>query len=110
MGTVEVVDRGGQEIVVFLSGDVDDVPAETFGEAVDEVATLERIGGLSVVVVNMQEVSNLGEPGLAFLRDLTEKGQNSGFAVAFAAMSGPAHRAVEAAGWEFVEHSPPPGS
>jgi anti-anti-sigma regulatory factor len=107
MGTVEVVDRGGQEIVVFLSGNLEDVSAETLRESVDEVVTLERIGGLSHVVVDMHRVTGLGEPGLTFLRDLTDHGRTAGFAVSFAAMSGPAHRAVEAAGWEFVEASPP---
>ena len=36
-------------------------------------------------------------------------GRSSGFEVSFAALSGPAHRAIEANGWSFVEHSPDTG-
>lgn len=107
MGTVEVVDRGGLEIVVFLAGDIDDALTDQLHAAVDEVATLEQIGGLNRVVVDMHHVSAMADPGVAFLRELTERGQRAGFDVSFSAMTGPAHRAVEAAGWSFMEPSPP---
>lgn len=107
MNQVEVVDRGAREIVVFLSGDVDEAAADTLHEAVDEVARLERLNGLDHAIVDMHAVTSLGPAGVAFLRELQSRGQRAGFAVSFAAMSGPAHRAAEAAGWPFVEHSPP---
>ncbi|WP_166346834.1 STAS domain-containing protein [Phytoactinopolyspora limicola] len=106
MGTIEVVDRGGREIVVFLSGSIDDTLAEQLHEAVAEVATLERIGGLNHVVVDMHRVSAMSGTGVEFLRELTTSGHTNGFEVSFSAMTGPAHRAVEAAGWHFVEASP----
>jgi hypothetical protein len=56
----------------------------------------------------MHGVTSLGPPGIAFLRELSERGQRSGFEVSFSSLSGPAHRAVEAAGWQFMEPSPPP--
>lgn len=107
MGTIEVVDRGGREIVVFLSGNIDDVLGDQLHEAVDEVATLERIGGLTHVVVDMHRVTELTSPGVAFLKELIERGRDAGFEVSFSSMTGPAHRAVEDAGWTFIEHSPP---
>lgn len=107
MGTIEVVDRGGQEIVVFLAGDIDDALTEQLHAAVDEVATLERIGGLNRVVVDMHNVTALQEAGVMFLRELAERGTQAGFDMSFSGMTGPAHRAVEAAGWSFMEPSPP---
>jgi anti-anti-sigma regulatory factor len=109
MGEVNVVDRGSREIVVFLSGDIDDGMVELLRGAVEEVAQMERLNGLSHAVVDMHGVTALGEPGLAFLRDLSDRGRHRGFEVSFSALSGPAHRAVEAAGWPFMEPSPPPG-
>lgn len=107
MGDVEVVDRGAREIVVFLSGDVGAELTSTLHEAVDEVARLEALNGLDHVVVDMHRVTALGDAALAFLRELSGRGVQAGFQVSFAAMSGPAHRAVEAAGWHFMEPSPP---
>lgn len=107
MGSVEVVDRGAREIVVFLSGDVvDGTSTDGLHAAVDEVARLEELIALDHVVVDMHKVTELGDAGIAFLRELTSRGQRSGFEISFAAMSGAAHRAVEAAGWPFAEHSP----
>jgi anti-anti-sigma regulatory factor len=108
MGEVQVVDRGSREIVVFLSGDVDDEMVEPLQGAVEEVAQMEALNGLSHAVIDMHGVTELGEPGLAFLRELSDRGRHRGFEVSFSALSGPAHRAVEAAGWEFMEPSPPP--
>ncbi|NDL58117.1 STAS domain-containing protein [Phytoactinopolyspora mesophila] len=108
MNTVEVVDRGGREIVVFLSGDIDDALALQLRAAVEEVAELVQISGLTHAVVDMHRVRSLGEVGLEFLRNLTARGEATGFEVSFAALTGPAHRAIETAGWEFVEKSPPP--
>ena len=107
MSGVEVADRGAREIVVFLSGDVGDDLAGTLLAAVDEVARLEKLNALDHVVVDMHQVSAMGDAGIVFLRELSGRGRRSGFDVSFAAMSGPAHRAVESAGWTFVEHSPP---
>ena len=107
MGDVEVVDRGAREIVVFLSGDVGDESTERLHEAVDEAARLVELNTLNHVVVDMHQVTGLGEAAIAFLRELTNRGKYLGFEVSFAALTGPAHRAVEAAGWSFAEHSPP---
>lgn len=106
MSTVEVVDRGAREIVVFLSGDVGSDPGDAFGAAVDEVARLEQLNALDHVVVDMHRVTGMTDAAIAFLRDLSARGRTSGFEVSFAALSGPAHRAIEANGWSFVEHSP----
>ncbi|MBD0293309.1 MAG: STAS domain-containing protein [Jiangellaceae bacterium] len=108
MSEVRVVDRGSREIVVFLSGDVDEQMQDQLHAAVAEVAELEGLNGLSHAVVDMHGVSSLGPPGIAFLHELHERGRRSGFEVSFSALSGPAHRAVEAAGWKFKEASPPP--
>jgi anti-anti-sigma regulatory factor len=107
MSAVQVVDRGGREVVVFLSGDVDDTLTDQLHHAVGEVAELERIGGLTHVVVDMHQVTALQAPGIDFLRELTERGRRDGFEVSFSSMTGAAHRAVEAAGWSFMEASPP---
>ena len=107
MGGIEVVDRGAREIVVFLTGDIDDETAEYMHAAVERVARLEELNALSHAVVDMHAVTHLGSAGIAFLRELSERGKNAGFEVSFSALSGPAHRAVEAAGWNFVWHSPP---
>ncbi|WP_026877669.1 STAS domain-containing protein [Jiangella gansuensis] len=106
MSAVQVVDRGAREIVVFLSGDVSGEPADTLHAAVDEVSRLEQLNALDHVVVDMHRVTELGDAGVAFLRELSRRGRTAGYEVSFAAMSGPAHRAVEAAGWRFAEHSP----
>ncbi|MGH8823143.1 MAG: STAS domain-containing protein [Jiangellaceae bacterium] len=107
MGEVRVADRGSREIVVFLSGDIDDEMADALHAAVAEVAELESIGGLSHAVVDMHGVTALGAPGLTFLHELAERGRRSGFEISYSALSGAAHRAVEAAGWSFAESSPP---
>jgi anti-anti-sigma factor len=109
MSEVRVVDRGSREIVVFLSGDIDNEVVDQLHNAVAEVAELEGLNGLSHAVVDMHGVTSLGPPGIAFLRELNERGRRSGFEVSFSALSGPAHRAIEAAGWQFMEPSPPPG-
>lgn len=108
MNGVDVVDRGAREIVVFLSGDVGDGLTSQLHDAIDEVTQLEDLNGLDHVVVDMHRVEALEQPGIVFLQELTRRGRESGFQVSFAALSGPAHRAVEDAGWPFMEHSPPP--
>ncbi|WP_162606437.1 STAS domain-containing protein [Jiangella asiatica] len=106
MSAVQVVDRGAREIVVFLAGDVSGEPADSMRAAVEEVSRLEGLNALDHVVVDMHQVTELGDVGVAFLRELSDRGRRAGFEVSFAAMSGPAHRAVEAGGWRFAEHSP----
>jgi anti-anti-sigma factor len=106
MGTVEVVDRGAREIVVFLSGDIDDSNRDALDRAIDEVTALEELNDLSHAVVDMQGVTSLDDTGIAFLRRLNSRGERAGFDVSFSTMSASAHRAVEDAGWSFVEHSP----
>ncbi|AYY11482.1 STAS domain-containing protein [Actinobacteria bacterium YIM 96077] len=107
MNAVDVVDRGGQEITIYLSGRIDETLSEELDEAIDEVAGLERIHGLGQAIVDMHLVTELDNAGLAFLEKLTERGHTAGFDVSFSTMTGAAHRAVEAAGWRFMEASPP---
>lgn len=68
MGEVEVADRGGREIVVFLSGDIDESTGDTLSEAIDEVVQLEQLNGLDHAIVDMHKVTSLGPAGLTFLR------------------------------------------
>ena len=106
MGEVQVADRGSREIVVFLSGDVDDPLTDELHAAVDEVTRLERLSSLSHAVVDMHGVTSLGPAGIAFLRELQARGERAGFEVSFSHLSDAAHRAIEEAGWTFVESSP----
>ena len=106
MGEVQVADRGSREIVVFLTGDVDDSLTDQLHAAVDEVARLERLSSLSHAVVDMHGVTSLGPAGIAFLRELQVRGERAGFALSFSHLSSVAHRALEDAGWSFVEASP----
>ena len=108
MGEVQVADRGSREIVVFLTGDIDESLAGELHAAVDEVASLERLSSLSHAVVDMHGVTSLGPAGIAFLRELQVRGERAGFAVSFSHLSSTAHRDLEDAGWSFVEKSPHP--
>lgn len=107
MGQVEVVDRGGREIVVFLSGDIAESDQAALNDSIDEVTALERLNDLAFAVVDMHNVTSIGPTGVEFLRRLQDRGDRIGFEVSFATLSAPAHRALEEAGWTFVEHSPP---
>lgn len=104
--TVEVVDRGAREIVVFLSGQIDAELSDPLHAAVEHVVELVELNGLDHVVVDMHRVEGIGEAGVSFLRELIARGGPGGFAVSFAALSAAAHREIEAAGWSFQEHSP----
>ncbi len=106
MGEVQVADRGSREIVVFLRGDIDDAMADELHSAVEEVARLEQLSLLSHAVVDMHDVTSIGPAGIAFLRELQGRGERGGFEVSFSHLSGTAHRALEDAGWSFVEASP----
>jgi anti-anti-sigma regulatory factor len=107
MGKVQVVDRGAREIVVFLTGDIDEPMTDALHNAVDEVTRLEQLNGLNHAIVDMHGVTSLGQAGIDFLHELEGRGNRAGYAVSFSNMTGAAHRAVEAAGWKFVEASPP---
>lgn len=107
MGQVEVADRGGREIVVFLTGDIDESDRDALDASIDEVAALERLNGLSYAVVDMHKVTSIGQAGITFLHRLQGRGDRVGFDVSFSALSAPAHRALEDAGWSFIEGSPP---
>ena len=106
MGEVHVADRGSREIVVVLTGDIDESLADELHAAVEEVARLERLSSLSHAVVDMHGVTSLGHDGIAFLRELQGRGQRAGFEVSFSHLSSAAHRMLEEAGWSFVETSP----
>jgi anti-anti-sigma regulatory factor len=95
MGSVEVVDRGSEEIVVFLSGDIEDVMRQELDGAVDEVSPLEP----SRVLVDTHECTSFGTAGVQFLDALRRRGQVEGWDVDLAAI-GPAVRPVlEQSGW-----------
>jgi anti-anti-sigma regulatory factor len=95
MGSVEVVDRGSLEIVVFLSGNVDEAMGLELDAALEEVARLEP----PRVVVDTHECTSFGTTGVQFLDALRRRGRLEGWEVDLAAI-GPAVRPVlEEAGW-----------
>lgn len=63
------VTRIGTQVVVRLSGVVDDRSADRLGAAVDEVAAL----ALHRVVVDLDDVDGLDGAGLTFLAELAER-------------------------------------
>jgi|SRR5215475_6886354 len=95
MGSIEVVDRGSQEIVVFLSGDIDDSMGRQLDSAIDEVAELEP----PRVVVDLHDCTNLGPMGVQFLDALRRRGSLEGWQVDLTAISPPARTVLEEAGW-----------
>jgi hypothetical protein len=105
MGSVEVVDRGSREIVVFLRGDVGPAEAGALDGAIDEVDGLEQLSSLSRVVVDCRGVDSLGDDGVRFLRRLQERGERHGFALSLSMLSSAAHHALEDAGWPGVPHT-----
>jgi len=107
MGEVRVGDHGDGEVIVFLSGDIDDSMTGDLRTAIDQVSRLEQIEGPRHAIVDMHGVTSLGPAGIEFLRSLEARGERGGFAVSFSTLSAPAHRAVEAAGWRTAEGSPP---
>lgn len=95
MGSVEVVDRGSQEIVVFLSGDIDDSTGRQLDLAIEEVAELEP----PRVVVDLHDCTSLGPIGVQFLDALRRRGSLDGWGVDLAAISPAARAVLEQAGW-----------
>jgi anti-anti-sigma factor len=95
MGSVEVVDRGSQEIVVFLSGDIDDSTGRQLDQAIEEVAELEP----PRVVVDLHDCTSLGSVGVQFLDALRRRGRLDGWQVDLAAISPAARNVLEEAGW-----------
>src|SRR5690606_42031477 len=98
MGDVRVADRGSREIVVFLSGDVDETMSESLHEAVDRVARLEALEGLSHAVVDMHAVTSMGAAGIEFLRELEGRGTRAGVQVSFSNRRAAVQRAAGGAG------------
>ena len=95
MGAVQVVDRGSLEIVVFLTGDIDESMQSELDAALEEVSVHEP----PRVVVDTHEATSLGPGGIGFLNALRARGQAEGYFVDLAAI-GPAVRpALERAGW-----------
>lgn len=106
MGRVEIADHG-TEVIVYLSGDITESDEDRLNTSIDQVTALERLSDLSLAVVDMHKVTSLGPAGTVFLRRLQDRGERNGFDVTFATVSAPAHRALEDAGWSFIESSPP---
>lgn len=63
------VTRIGTQVVVRLSGQVDDAMAEDLRAAVEEVATLV----ISRVVVDLDDVSSVEGAGIDFLAELNQR-------------------------------------
>jgi anti-anti-sigma regulatory factor len=95
MGSVEVVDRGSQEIVVFLSGDIDDSMGRQLDLAIEEVASLEP----PRVVIDLHDCTSLGPMGVQFLDALRRRGRVDGWQVDLTAISPAARNVLEEAGW-----------
>ena len=95
MGSVEVVDRGSQEIVVFLSGDIDDSMGRQLDLAIEEVAGLEP----PRVVVDLHDCTSLAPIGVQFLDALRRRGRLDGWEVDLSAISPAARTVLEQAGW-----------
>src|SRR4029453_3493234 len=94
MGSVEVVDRGSQEIVVFLSGDIDDSMGRQLDLAIEEVSALEP----PRVVVDLHDCTSLGPIGVQFLDALRRRGRLDGWEVGLSAISPAAPTVPEKAG------------
>lgn len=108
MGDVEIVDRGSREIVLFLSGDIDEGMQSRLDEAADEVDELEERDGLSRLIVDMQRVTRLGPAGVEFLRNLQQHGRRHGYTVGLSMVSAPAHEVLEEEHLMDVHSAPPP--
>jgi anti-anti-sigma regulatory factor len=101
MGDIEVVDRGSQEFVAFLRGDIDETLAEDLDVALREVAALEDVD-VQRVLVDLRDVTALEEPGLRFLVELERLGRRTGFEVALSMVSKPALQALGSAHWPHL--------
>jgi len=110
MGEVKVVDRGGREIVVFLSGDIDAGMHEDLTAAIEEVDSLEHLSLLNRAIVDLKDVTLLEREGVDFLQALHDRGGEHGFQVDLSTISGPAHRALEARHWPLGIGSVPGAS
>lgn len=95
MGTVEVVDRGSLEIVVFMSGDIDDAAQADLDAAVEQVSRLEP----PRVVIDTHNCTSFGPAGVRFLDVLREGGRAAGFEVDLAAIGPEVRPVLEQAGW-----------
>jgi anti-anti-sigma regulatory factor len=99
MGDVRVVDRGGREIVVFLSGDVGAGMETRLNAAIEEVDSLEHLSLLNRAIIDLRDVTHMEPIGVAFMKALQERGRLHGFDVDLTTVSGAAHRALEEAHW-----------
>lgn len=104
MGTVRVVDRGSQEIVVFLSGDIEESMQDALDAAIEEVTVHEP----PRVVVDTHEATMLGPAGIGFLNALRARGQAEGYFVDLAAIGAAVRPALERAGWIHPVLEAPP--
>lgn len=95
MGNIEVVDRGSLEIVVFLSGDIDDSMGRQLDAAIEEVARLEP----PRVLVDTHDCAGFGTVGVQFLDALRRRGRLEGWEVDLAAIGPTVRPVLEEAGW-----------
>lgn len=102
MGRISVVDRGSREIVVFLSGDIDQDMERQLDNALGEVTLLERLDDLHRVIVDTREVTSFGDTGVRFLRKLEREGKEQDYELAFAMTSPPVTAALERANWPYA--------
>ncbi len=99
MAEVRVHDHGSGEIVVLLVGDIDDAIEARLTEAIDEVDMLERVNQFDRAIVDLRDVTALGPAGVRFVKALKERGSVHGYDVDLSTLSGPAHAALEQAGF-----------
>ena len=81
MGSVDVVDRGSSEIVVFCSGAVDGGLGHQLDRAVGEVRTLANLHLGARVLVNLGDATSCDETLAAFVARLREAVAESGSTV-----------------------------
>ncbi len=99
MAEVRVHDHGGGEIVVLLVGDIDDTAATRLDDAIEEVDMLERVNQFDRAIIDLRDVTSLGPAGVRFIKALHERGSIHGYDVDLSALNGPAHAALEDAGF-----------
>jgi anti-anti-sigma regulatory factor len=95
MGSVQVVDRGSLEIVVFLTGDIDESMRSELEDAIDEVSVHEP----PRVVVDFHAATSLEPAAIGFLNALRARGQVDGYFVDLTGIGPGVRPALERAGW-----------
>jgi hypothetical protein len=107
---VDVVDRGSGEVIVFLSGEVEELAGERLTGAVEQAVTLRQVSDPERVIVDLREVTGGGEGMRRFLEDLHAAGVREGFTVDLANVPAAAEPVVTRLSWATfpdIERPPP---